>query len=189
MATRSQRRSVTRRGGRSISISRTLERFHKPLGMLVFCHQLLYEELGRVFFVLCKTNQSISEVIASHVSSFDARVDLFSQLANLAFYAGHPKAKARVEDRVKSIVQELKEVNSERNKIVHGTWMGIPHDLLTITKRNRRKPKLSWETHNYTPKSIDLIVRRMWAVWQRLRKFEAFVGRFLQAEYQRKAAP
>jgi hypothetical protein len=153
------------------STRKIMKRFHEPLGMMIFCHQLLNEELAQIAWALVMADPSMVDALTSHVMSFEARVDIFSQLAHLRF---RDKATSK---RISGLVKELKGTNTERNRIVHGRWMGIPSDVLTITHYKTRSAKLAWSMHHYKPTDIHRIARRMYRLHRRLWRFGAFVAR------------
>jgi hypothetical protein len=171
------------------SIRTLMRRFHEPIGMMIFCHQLLYEQLGNTIWYLSGANQAAGEAIASQIMSVETRIDLFSQLADLRFRGeSSEKRRAQISERVKAIVKEMDEVNQERNRIVHGRWMGVPTDTLRITKYSTRAATLKWGSHEYIPNEIGKIATRIWNVNRRLRVFHAFVARENAKRHARRMA-
>jgi hypothetical protein len=137
---------------------------------MVFCHQLLYDELANNIALLLGTwirpKPDEFEAALAHIQSFDARIDLFSQLANLHFST---KAMRR---RIKSITTKLDAVNSHRNNIIHGRWNYIPTRTLIVDRQKPRSEKYDWKTHRYTATQIEMLAVKMWGLYQRLLKFE-----------------
>jgi hypothetical protein len=110
------------------------------------------------------------EVLTSQITGFESLAIAFSQLSNLRFRTN----KART--RVKSLFDELKNVNDDRNRIVHGRWIGIPSDAILLTRYNTRSATLKWGLHTYAPNDVDKIAKRMWRLHLRILRFGLFVS-------------
>lgn len=161
---------ATDRAKRERTVRGTLERFHEPLGTLVFCHQLLYQELAEAIQQLMgyPVREPIEQAraVIAHIHSFEARIDLFSQLAHLRFQNRAMTA------RTKSIAKALNEVNAHRNNIIHGQWHGVPSTSLVLDRQRPRSETYDWKRCRYSPRRIERIATKMWRTYHRLLRFE-----------------
>ena len=132
-----------------------------------------FSEEMKSFFEWCVDR--VIELILSQINSFDARITLFSQLANYRF------RDKRTKMRVANLVRRLRNVNSQRNDIVHGTWKGFSNPAY-IVKYQRQKPSISWRQIQATPRGIRSDVKKIWQLLKAIRRFSVHVTKLNDRE-------
>jgi hypothetical protein len=161
------------------SIAQRMKRFHEPLALMLFAHQALYEALGHLIARLMNCRDDKSDAVLAHIRDFEARIDLFSQLANFEL-SGSPRLLAKV----KSLVDALDAVNGQRNNIVHGKWEGIPVRSLSLKRPKPRSERFALRPYKYTALQIRRLARRMWRLYLRLGTFDGVLIKRLPEIFQ-----
>jgi hypothetical protein len=135
--------------------------------MIVF--NLLEHDLTYVLWALCRTPSLLeTELILSHINSFETRITLFSQLATYRF-----KDK-RTKERIRHLVARLRNTNNRRNDLIHGTWKSLGNPAFVV-KYQRQKPTIGWRQIEASPKSIRADAKKAWNTWQAVRRFAIVV--------------
>jgi hypothetical protein len=140
--------------------------FIVPMGKLLYWHSWLDAQLELMLLSLLGIDHlSVAQAILAHVQNFEARVDLFSQLASLRV-----KNKLAI---VKEIHLELIDVNAKRNHIVHGRHSGFtwPPLRLGILRFRPRSQTFEMKPYFYTPEQIQDIANGMLTVGTKLGAF------------------
>jgi hypothetical protein len=155
---------------KSISLRKTLGSYFKAIGGVVYCHQFLNRQVEFALWFLVKGIPAHTSAMLAHVSNFEARVDLFSQLARMRF---HDKKTVA---RIKSLVREMDAANGKRNDLIHGRWAGVSsHAGAQLIREKPRSEILDYKVIGYTPKQMDAVAKRLFTLARRVHKFSAFV--------------
>jgi hypothetical protein len=139
----------------------------KPIGEVIYVHQLIDHELG-VLIWLIKARQKVQRTGKWDTRRPDppaitggVRIRRFAELAMDCFV----EARKTIE----KIIMDLDDGNGFRNLLVHGRWASFDDQQLTLhTKRTGFV--------QVTPMAIDARGREAYDLWIRLRDFEVWVG-------------
>jgi hypothetical protein len=158
--------------------------YFSPLGEVVVYFNLLEHDLRWAIWRLSGVNEHHrSEIIVGHIQSFKRQITLFQQLANLKF------SDARTRRRVKNLTKRMKDINTRRNDVVHGTWKSFDPTGAFIIRFQDQLEKANWRPIKKSPAKIRLEAKKIWRTWISLRRFIANIepSRIRNAKSRRKS--
>lgn len=114
--------------------------YYQPMGALVTTFNVLEKELTEAIVHLVRTAETTTALLTlTHINSFDARIDLFSQLAHWRLKDEGARA------RVRRLVKRLENANRRRNDLVHGAWKSYaPNAHILRFQIQAREPKFRY---------------------------------------------
>jgi hypothetical protein len=135
--------------------------FAQPIGELMMAHSWIDFQLELILASLLGMAQfQRTQAVLSQISNFEARVDLFSQLAHLTFADGSRSAL------VKEIHDGLDDINGARNRIVHGRLSSYswPPLKIAVVRSRPRDEKFGTKNYFYTPDEISAITKKIYTL-------------------------
>jgi len=135
--------------------------FAQPIGELMLAHSWIDFQLELILASLLGMAQfQRTQAVLSQISNFEARVDLFSQLAHLTFADGSKNAL------IKEIHDGLDDINGIRNRIVHGRLSSYswPPLRIAVVRSRPRDEKFGTKNYFYTPDEISAITKKIYTL-------------------------
>ena len=137
---------------------RPQEQFSKPIGEMIWAFGWLDEQLDLVLISLFRIDTiDLAQALLSQLGQFEAKIDLFSQSANLRFSDGSKS------DLIKQLHDDLDEVNGMRNHIVHGRGSSFvwPPLRMAIARVRSRSETFGRKNYFYAPEEISEVSNKM----------------------------
>ena len=134
------------------------EEFFEPIGEMMWAFGWLDHQVDLALISLLQVDRlEVVQAVLSQIGRFEAKIDLFSQLANLRF---SDSSKAEL---IKQIHDDLDEVNGKRNHIVHGRGSSFvwPPLRIAISRDRPQSEKFGTKRYFYEPQEISEITNKM----------------------------
>ena len=118
----------------------------------------LDQQLDLVLFSLLRLDPiEVVQAVLSQIGQFEAKIDLFSQLANLRFNDGSKTGL------IKQLHDDLDDVNGKRNHIVHGRGSSFiwPPLRIAIVRGRPKSEQFGQKNYFYEAREISEMANKM----------------------------
>lgn len=130
--------------------------FFEPIGAMCMAFSILETHLTITIGQIMRLTPKEAYSIEAQIKNFTTRVQLFHTVASLN--ATEPK----VVDGIKPLVDELKSLNTLRNRLIHGQWNNLDTETSVATKlRFGAQSGFRVESHNHSVDDINQATRSM----------------------------
>jgi len=163
-----------------IAAVRWFPEFQQPLGLFILSVAYVEKHLTMLLWLLHNSPKA-TEIFATlgHIRSFDARVDLFSQLCHWRF-----KRNKRILIRAVKLAKAMENTNARRNELIHAQWQGNGKAPFVFRRLLQNKQIVEREV-NVSPNVVKRDALKAFRVGRELIAFHGAVTRQNEIDLQR----